>query len=80
MALRLRHGRRALWLGDRRLNKPRTFARYGSLPRPNGTTQSIARVLADAKARGEAVTVDQLARTFAIAPARVERHLRILGR
>jgi len=61
------------------MKPPRTFPRYGSLPKPNGKTRSIERVLAEAKARGDIMTDEDLARFFAISPERVARHRKILG-
>ncbi len=61
------------------MKQPRTFARYGSLPKPNGRTQTIRTLLDQAKARGEpAPTAEWLAGFLAISRARVERHLKIL--
>jgi len=61
------------------MKQPRRYPRYGSLPKPNGKTRPIARVLAEAKARGETMTDDDLARFFAISAERVARHRRIIG-
>ncbi len=61
------------------MKPPRTFARYGSLPKANGKTLSIARVLAAAKARGETMTDEEVAKFFAISPVRVARHRKIIG-
>ncbi|MGI4945202.1 MAG: hypothetical protein ACRYHQ_32340 [Janthinobacterium lividum] len=58
---------------------PRPFARYGSLPKANGRTRSIARLLAEAKARGEVMTDAEVGKVFAISPLRVARHRKILG-
>ena len=61
------------------MKPPRTFARYGSLPKANSTSRSIARVLAAARARGEAMTDQDVAKVFAISAERVARHRKILG-
>ncbi len=62
------------------MKKPRTFARYGSLPQANRTTQTIQALIGDAKAAGQPLPTDQdIAGHLAISPLRVARHRRILG-
>lgn len=60
------------------MKPPRTFARYGSLPKANGRTRSIARLLAEAKVRGEVMTDAEVGRFFAISAARVAAHRKLI--